>query len=258
MKRAMVALMVLALVGGMVTPSWAGPGEWAALTAIIDTLHDIYATMARINDVLRKTRDTLDAVYPAEALQEIQQVFTQIRSIEDEVRAISCDWNFSLPIRRFWDGIFGGRKLCKPEWQAVFGSPPASVLKDLDEYYDYQGVRRMNMVASRVESEKEHQDFLEWLFAEAEKGRDPAADLKYGPGYSQRLSALGASALGNLLLEQGDTLTAELELAQERVSESRLRKRLQTEFAVDVFAQLAGESPLGGDGQGATAAGVFE
>jgi hypothetical protein len=242
MTRRLLAVTVIAVVlCGVAAPSWAGFAEDVALARIIAILHGISSTMRDINDVIRSTRDTLDAVYPAEALSEIRQVFNEVRSIEGEITALSCDWRFSAPVQRFWDGIFRGLRLCKGEWQAVFGAPPRTALQDLDEYEDYQGVRRMNMVASRVESGKEQQDFLKWLFDEAEKGRDPAADKRYGPGYSQRLSALGAAALGNVLLEQGDTLTAELELEQERVNAARLRKRLQTEFAVDVYGALAGE-----------------
>jgi hypothetical protein len=97
------------------------------------------------------------------------------------------------------------------------------------------------MVTSRVAAGPRNQEFLGWLMEETEKGRAPGAEAKYGPGYSQRLSAVGAAALGNVLLEQGDTLTAELELAQERINEKRLHRKLQTELALGLLAALAGD-----------------
>ena len=222
-------------------PAWAGPVEWAQLAAIIDTLRKVHATLQDINTFVRSTRDTLNLVYPPAALREIKEVFGQVATIKDEVRELSCGWHFSMSVQRLWDGIFSGQRLCRPEWQAVFGAPPPSVFQDLDEFQDYQGVRRMNMVTSRVEAGPRNQEFLGWLLEEAEKGREPGAEEKYGPGYSQRLSAVGAAALGNVLLEQGDTLTAELELVQERVNEKRLQRKLRTELAVGWLGAMADE-----------------
>lgn len=237
MRRVAVALLALAIA----PPAWADPFEWAQLAAIIDTLHKVRTTLNDINTFVRSTRDTLDLVYPPGALREITQAFDEVATIKDEVRQLSCGWQFSASVQRLWDGIFGGLRLCKPEFQAVFGAPPASVFQDLDEYHDYQAVRRMNMMTSRVEAGEKNREFFDWLLEEAEKGRAPGADEKYGPGYSQRLSAVGAAALGNVLLEQGDTLTAELELAQERINEKRLQRKLRTELALGCLGAIAGE-----------------
>ena len=240
MKRPL-AVSFFALALAIAPRAWAGPLEWAQLAAIIDTLRKIHTTLQDINTFVRSTRDTLELVYPPAALREITQVFDQVDTIKDEVKGLSCGWRFGVSVQRLWDGVFSGQRLCKTEWQAVFGAPPQSVLQDLDEFQDYQAVRRLNMVTSRVEAGPKNEEFLGWLMEEAEKGRDPGAEAKYGPGYSQRLSAVGAAALGSVLLEQGDILTAELELAQERINEKRLRRKLETELALGWLEALAAD-----------------
>jgi hypothetical protein len=225
----------------------AGPLESGFLARIAATLALIERTLRQTNEVVSATRDRLAEVYPDNALRPIERLFERARSIKDEVEALSCSWQFSLRVQRLWQGLFQGARLCKAEWRALFGAPPRYVLQDLDEYFDYSATRRLNMVATRVERGRPQQEFLEWLLTEAERGRDPGEGGKFSPGYSQRLSALGAAALGNVLLEEGDTLTAELELAQEQVNDRRYRKRLETELALDVYAQLAGKAPGSGE-----------
>jgi hypothetical protein len=243
MKRVIVAALVAALLlGSLAPPASAGPGEDAVLVQIIAVLRLIHSTLDSIRETVATTRDTLHLTYPLDALKRIGYFFEEVRSIKDEVSALSCGWRFSVRTQRLWKGLFDGARLCKPEFQNLFGSSPEYVLQDLDEYYDYSATRRLNMVATRVERGPAQQTFLRWLLREAERGRrSPDDGTPYGPGYSQRLSAIGAAALGNVLLEQGDTLTAQLELAQERVIDKRLRQKLQTEMSMTVYAALAGE-----------------
>jgi hypothetical protein len=210
------------------------------LEQIAATLAQVERTLRDTNTVVQATKDRLALVYPPDVIRTISRAFASVGSIADEVKALACDWRFSPRVLRLWQGIFAGLRICKNEWAALFGTAPPYVLGDLDEFFDYQATRRLNMVATRVERGPGQQDFLNWLLAEAERGRSPDGSGPASPGYSQRLSAIGSAALGNVLLEAGDTETAELELRQERSNEQRYRQRLTTELALDVYTQLAG------------------
>ncbi len=65
---------------------------------------------------------------------------------------------------------------------------------------------------------------------------DPAQP--YSPGYAQRLSALGAAELGNVMVEMGDTENAMLDLDQEALNDKRRRRLLDHEAAFLVYAGL--------------------
>jgi hypothetical protein len=241
MKRVVALALGVALIAALPARALAGPVEAGLLARIAATLATIEETLRRTNEVVSATKERLAAVYPPDVVRSIEHAFVSVRSIEEEVKALACDWKFSPRVQRLWEGVFSGRRICREEWVALFGSAPPYVLQDLDEYFDYQSTRRINMVATRVERGQAQKDFLEWLLGEAKRGRNPDGTGPASPGYSQRLSAIGAAALGNVLLEEGDTQTAELELRQERASEARYRKRLETELSIDLYSQLAGE-----------------
>src|SRR5215472_13571503 len=187
----MVALvLVLSLI--TVTSSSAGPFETGILAKIVATLALIERTLRETNLVVQATRERLSQVYPKDVILAIDKTFASIRSISEEVASLSCGWRFSPRVQRLWEGIFAGRRICRNEWAALFGSPPPYVLQDIDEYFDYQATRRLNMVATRVERGQGQNDFLTWLFDEAKRGREPDGSGPASPGYSQRLSALGA------------------------------------------------------------------
>lgn len=246
-RRLLIGMVCIALMlGSLAPPAAAGPGESAVLIQIIAILRTMHNTLKSIHLAVESTRDTLNLVYPARALRQIEHVFDQVRTIRDEVEQISCGWHFSQRTERLWEGLFVGARLCRPEFQSLFGAPPQYVLRDLDEYFDYSATRRLNMVGTRVERGPRQQEFLRWLLAEAERGRAVLGE-PYGPGYSQRLSAVGAAALGNVLLEEGDTLTAQLELAQERANDRRLRQKMAAELSLDLYRRLAIQAspPLG-------------
>jgi hypothetical protein len=127
---------------------------------------------------------------------------------------------------------------------------------DLESYYDWSAVRRLNLIKTRNEKSDLRAEEARWLAAEAMSGRDPWDPTKpYSPGYAQRLSALGAAELGNVMVEMGDTETALLDLDQETLNDKRHRRLLDHQAAALVYASLVGlqgpppdpGSPLFGD-----------
>lgn len=244
-RLAVPLLLTVLILGSLAPPVSAGPGESAVLVQIIAVLRTMQTTLGHIREAMESTRASLNRAYPFRTLNPILHVFDEVRSIRDEVEAISCNWRFSLRTQRLWEGLFRGTRLCKPEFQQLFGTSPSYVLQDLDEYFDYSATRRLNMVATRVERGPRQQEFLRWLLFESERGRTSESE-PYGAGYSQRLSAVGAAALGNVLLEQGDTLTAQLELDQERANDKRLRQKMAAELSLDLYRRLADAAPPAG------------
>jgi hypothetical protein len=221
----------------------AGPFEASLLAKIAATLLAVEKTLRETNAVVTETKERLAEVYPPDVVRGIERAVLDVRSIAAEVQSLSCAWRLSPRVLRLWQGLFQGAKLCRNEWAALFGSPPPSPTADLEEFYDYQGTKRLNMVGTRVARGESQDAFLRWLLAEAERGRAPDGSGPASPGYSERLSAIGSAALGNVLLEEGDTRTAELELRQERANDLRYRRRLATELALDVYGQVAGVLP---------------
>jgi hypothetical protein len=249
MKRLAIFSGCAALLVALPSTTRGGPFEVGILQQIAATLLKVEQTLRDTNNVVAATKERLSEVYPPDVIRSIDQAFLSVRTIAEEVKALTCDWKFSPRILRFWQGIFGGLRICKQEWAALFGTAPPYVLADLDEFFDYQATRRINMVATRVERGASQKEFLSWLLSESKRGRNPDGSGPASPGYSQRLSAIGSAALGNVLLEAGDTQTAELELRQERANDARYRKRLGTELSLDVYTQLAGPEPATGGAQ---------
>lgn len=122
----------------------------------------------------------------------------------------------------------------------MFGPPVYAADWDLQSYYDWSAVRRLNLIKTRNEKSTLRAEEAHWLATEAVQGRNPPWDptLPYSPGYSQRLSALGAASLGNVMVEMGDTQTAMLELDQEALNDKRRRRLLDHRAATLVYAGL--------------------
>ena len=100
-------------------------------------------------------------------------------------------------------------------------------------------MRRLNLIKTRNEKSPLRADEAHWLATEAIKGRDWLdPGQPYSPGYAQRLSALGAAELGNVMVEMGDTETAMLDLDQEALNDKRRRRLLDHEAAFLVYAGL--------------------
>ena len=121
----------------------------------------------------------------------------------------------------------------------MFGPPTLTVDWDLQSYYDWSAVRRLNLIKTRNEKSARRADEAHWLATEAVKGRDPWDPSKpYSPGYAQRLSALAAAELGTVMVEIGDTQTAMLELDQEALNDKRRRRLLDNQAATLIYAGL--------------------
>lgn len=237
-RRWLAGLVVAVLLLGSSGAS-ADPSNWAQLGQIILWLQRIDQTLRDINDIVDSVKEKLSIVYPNGALRQIETFFEPVDSIKREVEKLACSWKFTPRVNRLRLALFGGGSFCRSDWNVVFGPPVATVDWDLESYYDWSAVRRLNLIKTRNEKSALRADEAHWLATEALKGRADLDPTKpYSPGYSQRLSALGAAELGNVMVEMGDTQTAMLELDQEALNDKRRRRLLDHSAATLVYAGL--------------------
>lgn len=239
MRKRWLAGVVVSLYLLGASAASADPTNWAQLTQIILTLQRIDATLADINDLVDGVKQKLFIVYPEGALRRIETFFEPVDSIKREVEKLACAWKFTPRVNRLRGALFAGGSFCRSDWNLVFGPPVAGAGWDLESYYDWSAVRRLNLIKTRNEKSALRADEAHWLATEALKGRDPWDPTQpYSPGYAQRLSALGAAELGNVMVEMGDTQTAMLDLDQEALNDKRRRRLLDHQAATLVYAGL--------------------
>jgi hypothetical protein len=238
-RRWLAGLVVAVLLLGSSGAS-ADPTNWAHLAQIILWLQQIDQTLRDLNAVVDDIRGNLAQVYPEAALRQIETVFEPVDSIKDEVAKLACNWRFTPRVERLRLALFGGGSFCRSDWNLVFGPPPPTLDWDLESYYDWSAVRRLNLIKTRNEKGPRRASEAAWLAHEAIQGRDPWDPTKpYSPGYSQRLSALAAAELGNVMVEVGDTQTAMLDLDQEVLNDKRRRRQLDHATAWVIYVDLA-------------------
>ena len=254
-RRWLAGLVVAVLLLGSSGAS-ADPTNWGQLTQIVLWLQRIDQTLRDINGVVEDVKTKLLVVYPDSALRRIETVFEPVDSIKREVEKLACTWRFTPRVSKLRLALFGGGSFCRSDWNLVFGAPTLTADWDLESYYDWSAVRRLNLIKTRNEKSPLRADEAHWLATEAIKGRDWLdPGQPYSPGYAQRLSALAAAELGNVMVEMGDTETAMLDLDQEALNDKRRRRLLDHEAAFLVYAGLTtlqgtipdpGPLPLGG------------
>jgi len=238
MKRrylGVVAILVL-LLGP--SSSSADPASWGQLAQIIAWLEQMNQTLARVNGFAEGIRTKLADVYPRDVLRQIEIVMEPVDSIKTEVEKLACHWRFTPRVEQLRVALFQGGSFCRRDWNVLFGAPTLTIDWDLEHYYDWSAVRRMNLIRTRFDKGPERTEQAAWLVSEATQGRDPLDDNPYSPGYSQRLSALAAAELGNVMVETGDTQTAMLELDQEALNDKRRNRLLAHEAAALVYVDM--------------------
>jgi hypothetical protein len=242
--------MILVLLLGPSSSS-ADPANWGHLAQIIAWLEQIDQTLAEVNDVVSDIKTKIAEAYPHDVLREIEIVLEPVDSIKAEVEKLACNWRFTPRVEQLRLALFQGGSFCRKDWNALFGPPTITADWDLEHYYDWSAVRRMNLIRTRNEKGPERVAQAAWLAREAVQGRDPLDDTKpYSPGYSQRLSALAAAELGNVMIETGDTQTAMLELDQEALNDKRRKRLLAHEAAALVYLDMARRGQAQGEPPG--------
>jgi hypothetical protein len=241
-KLLSASALVVALVLGVAGDASAqipGPGT-SQLLAILAELQRLQSTVSHIRAVTSDLKTKVYSVYPDRVIRSIGVYFLPALSLKREIEQLSCDWRFSPVMDRFRLGVLGGGSFCREEWEGVFGRAPVTVNRDLDEYQEMMSVQRLGAVRGAVEGSDEWAGTAHWLMTETLAGTplgDPS--LKYSPGYSNRLSALGAAQLGNFMVQSGKLEAYSLDLSQERLNVSLKRRRDEATVSLGMFSLLA-------------------
>jgi len=256
MKKVMVLVVVLSL--GAVSSFadlFPDPVEIALLSQILQAMQKVDGWLKDIDDVVFSTKEHLNQVWPGRAFQEISYVFNEARTIRAEIDGLACGWNFSVRVRKLWDGLFSGVPFCKPEFRLVYGPPPSYYGQDLDEAYDWASTLTTAEVSDWMASADDDEADARWLIKEARMGQDSNdPNSPYGPGYSQRLSAVAAARLAKELHQLGNLEAADLRNTLLRSNEARLKARKEIDLVMTGYALVAGQTPfeessLGGGGK---------
>jgi hypothetical protein len=203
MRRRWLAGLVLAvlLLGSLATS--ADPTNWGQLAQIILWLQQIDRTLRDLNVVVDDIRGNLAQVYPEAGLRQIETLFEPVDSIKEEVEKLACNWRFTPRVEKLRLALFGGGSFCRSDWNLVFGPPPPTIDWDLESYYDWSAVRRLNLIKTRNEKGARRAVEAAWLAHEAIQGRDAWDPVKprsetyavYDDelrGFGVRVSAAGA------------------------------------------------------------------
>ena len=221
------------------------PVELGLLGQILAAIEKADAWLRDIDDAVFATKEHLNEVWPGRAFEEISYVFGEARTIRQEIDGLACGWSFSLRARKLWDGLFRGVSFCKPEFRLVYGAPPSYYAQDLDEAYDWASTLTTAQVSDWVATADEDEADARWLIREARRGRDASdPNSPYGPGYSQRLSAVAAARLAEELHRAGDMEAADLRETLLRSNSARFRARKEIDLAVASYALVAGQPPF--------------
>ena len=240
MRRRSLAVVVIGVLLFGSSGASADPTNWPQLAQIIAWLEQIDRTLRDINRITEDIKGKLNLVYPLGSLRKIETFFDPVDSIKDEVEKLSCNWRFTPRVERLRFALFDKGSFCRSDWNLLYGPPTLTPSHDLESYYDWSAVRRLNLIKTRNEKSQRRAMEAHWLATEAIKGRDPWDPTEpFSPGYAQRLAALGAAQIGNVMVEMGDTQTAMLELDQERLNDRRHKRMLDHYAAALVYHDMA-------------------
>ena len=185
---------------------------------IIQWLQRIDATLGDINDMTDDIEGKLvHASIPEARCVRIETYFEPVESIKDEVAKLACGWKFTPRVERLRARALWRRLVLSLGLESRSSvSRGADDGPDLENYYDWSAVRRLNLIqyAEREGLRGAPSEAALAAPTRRSRGRD-ALGLHSSPTHPATRSGCPPSAaaeLGNVMVETGDTQTAMLEL----------------------------------------------
>jgi hypothetical protein len=127
----------------------ADPTNWPQLAVIIQWLQRIDGTL-RASTTLRRTSREAQQRLSLGSLRRIETYFEPVESIKDEVAQRPATGS-SPRVERLRLALFAGGSFCRSDWNLLFGSVAPMMDSDLENYYDWSAVRRLNLIRTRNE-----------------------------------------------------------------------------------------------------------
>lgn len=224
-----------------------GPAKVAQLVRIANELRKAFQTLQRINNEVTDFRNIQARMFPRETLASIQTLFRSVRSLQDEMENLTCNWRFSVRAERFRLGLLRRGSLCRDEYERMFGVNVPGLDAELMQVRQWAAVRRLNTIASTVEASKQ------WTAA-ADSYSGAAKAPNVSAGRAMRLAA-GLSALGlqqdiRSNVHQAETLSAaqeELDMAMRKDWIEQTTSFELAKWSLDAAHQMNGSTSRGGD-----------
>ena len=185
-------------------------GDTAYLLRIIaNLLRTIQQVQLEMQRGLQRRIDVLvsDVAFPSYPGQSIfdpvHQVLGDVRGIRRELRELSCSWLFSPRTSLLRDRLLRPLRLCRPDFQLLWGSSERHWDADLHEVQDFAGVLTDNLVSARVDAEES------WtaLFPRMEEA---STLLRRSPGEANRDEAVLLAAAGQVAASNAAVLSQKL------------------------------------------------
>ncbi len=229
-SRALVAglLVGLLLLGNppradaAITPDPGAIAQLLELAKIIGALQRMYRFLHKINDEVRDVRTRLKLHFPLQALNEIRTIFQTARTIQDEIRDLSCAWRFSVRTSKLRLALQGLGGFCRNEYQLLFGAALPGPDQDLKEARQWAGTLRYKQAADQIGAAKDLAEDAKGLAWEARQAGDPDDPTNpYSVAYSTRLMALAEADSLKAAASLNGLAALDLEAVQEDLDTAR-------------------------------------
>jgi hypothetical protein len=240
-KRAACALLLVAFLGSRVEafPFVDDPAVLQALETVNELLGAIERVELAVHLALeRSIRGVVrDVGFPEGLFSEIQQTLSLMTGIRGELQELSCAFRFSARTGLLRDLYFTPRRICRREFETIWGAPPPGPDRELQEMGDYLGSLSTNLVTERV-------DAVESWRAEFPDMEQASARIRRSPGEASRDEAVALS--GSALIANSNSGISTESLLLEELEASR--ERQETKRGLDlgrfVLLKTAGIDPF--------------
>ena len=232
-RAALAALLVLLLASRVeALPFVDDPAVLKALAAVNDLLSSIERVELAIHLALeRKIRGVVgDLGFPEGLFAEIQQTLSLVKGIREELQELSCGFRFSTRTALLRDLYFDPRRLCRRDFEAIWGGPPSGPDSELAEMREYLGSLSQNLVTERVDA------VTSWR-SEFPDMEQASAELRRSPGEASRDEAVALS--GTALIANSNSSISTESLLLEEVETSSDRQEMKRGLDLGRFVLLS-------------------
>jgi hypothetical protein len=174
-----------------------GPDTAYLLRIVANLLRAIQQVQLETQRGLQRRIDVLvsDVAFPSfpgeSVFDPIHQVLGDVRGIRRELTGLSCSWLFSARTSLLRDRLLRPLRLCRSDFQLLWGNADRHWDADLHEVQDFTGTLTENVVSTRVEAEESWTS----LFPRMEQA---GALLRRSPGEANRDEAVLLAAAGQV------------------------------------------------------------
>lgn len=188
----------------------ADPVEAGLLAKIAAALQAIHEYRMRVMDKLQEqVYDRLHAyAFPRLLFDSIHTTTATVVDMRHELQRLTCDWPMSPRTRLLKDLMFKPVRLCRLDYQELWGAHDLYWDRDLQETHDYVATMTANMISERTEK-----TYTTWTRAHRDLFEGHALYLT-SPGEANRAEAAALAWANQVALGNSQVVTQSLLLRQ--------------------------------------------